>query len=263
MIKKIIVLLLKPIFGRLAWQNFFEFIHYIGIRGMHFGQGAFVGESGERYVISYLKKKSEKDLILFDVGGNIGKYSIVLNEIIPQNRIIYAFEPSKVTSQKFIENTKTIPNLILNNIGLSDKKCELDLFYDAETSGLSSVYQRDLNHVNISMAKSEKVNLERLDDFCNQNNIDRIDLLKIDVEGHELSVLNGCGKLLNEKKIRFIQFEFGGCNIDSRTYFKDFFNLLNPNYIIYRIIQHNMIEVKNYSELNEIFTTVNYFAELR
>lgn len=263
MIKKIIIFLLKPFFGLKVFQNLFQFIHYIGIRGMHYGQGAFVGESGECFVIDFVQKKAKGKLILFDVGGNVGKYSKLLDSIIPSNRTIHAFEPSKITSEKFKETTKGISELILNNCGLSDEKGELELFYDKETSGLSSLYQRDLKHANIEMSKSEMIKLIRLDDYCENNAITTIDLLKIDVEGHELAVLKGCGKLLSDKKIKNIQFEFGGCNIDSRTYFKDFYNLLSNNYKIYRIIKNNIIEINTYTELNEIFTTVNYFAELK
>lgn len=263
MISKIITFLLKPFFGRSWTQNLFKFIHYIGLRGMHYGQGAFVGESGERYVIQFVKNQASGKLVLFDIGGNIGKYSVLLNDIIPQNRIIHAFEPSKITAEKFRETTNGIHDIVLNNCGLSDASGELELFYDTETSGLSSLYQRDLKHANINMSKSEKIHLQRLDDYCINNKIEEIDLLKIDVEGHELAVLKGCGKMLEDRRIKFIQFEFGGCNIDSRTYFKDFFNLLNPDYKIYRIIHNDIVEMKSYSELNEIFTTVNYFAALR
>jgi hypothetical protein len=83
----------------------------------------------------------------------------------------------------------------------------------------------------------------------------------MDVEGNELKVLNGSKGMLNEGKIDFIQFEFGGCNIDSRTYFQDFFYLLKERYRIYRIIGDGLYEIRQYREQFEIFTTTNFFAE--
>jgi hypothetical protein len=75
--------------------------------------------------------------------------------------------------------------------------------------------------------------------------------------------LNGANQMLQLGKIDFIQFEFGGCNIDSRTFFRDFYHLLNEKYKIYRILKNDLIEINQYSEMNEIFITTNYLAELR
>ena len=57
-----------------------------------------------------------------------------------------------------------------------------------------------------------------------------------------------------------IQFEFGGCNIDYRTYFRDFYYLLKENYKIYRILKDGLFELKQYKESYEIFINVNYLA---
>ena len=65
----------------------------------------------------------------------------------------------------------------------------------------------------------EQVSLIRFDEYW-KNKDQLIDYVKIDVEGHELDVLEGFGDLIN--KIKLIQFEFGGCNIDTRTFFKIF-----------------------------------------
>jgi hypothetical protein len=62
-----------------------------------------------------------------------------------------------------------------------------------------------------------------------------IDYVKIDVEGWELSVLQGFGDLVYN--MRVIQFEFGGSNIDTRTFFQDFWYFFKDhNFSIYRII---------------------------
>lgn len=66
--------------------------------------------------------------------------------------------------------------------------------------------------------------------------------------------------MICNNKIEVIQFEFGGCNIDSRTYFQDFYYLLKDNYKIYRILKNGLIEIKSYKEIYEIFITINYLA---
>ena len=102
-----------------------------------------------------------------------------------------------------------------------------------------------------------------MDDFCEEESIDNIRFLKLDVEGHELDVLKGAERMRGEGRISSIQWEFGGCNIDSRTYFRDFFYLLNDQYRIFRVVKDGIYPVTGYWESLEIFETVNYFAELR
>lgn len=84
--------------------------------------------------------------------------------------------------------------------------------------------------------------------------------MKLDVEGHELAVLKGGKQMLDDGKIHVIQFEFGGCNIDSRTYFQDFFYLLSPGFRIYRIVKDGLFPIEEYSEDLEVFKTTNYLC---
>ena len=81
---------------------------------------------------------------------------------------------------------------------------------------------------------------------------------KIDIEGHELTVLQSIKK--NYEKFSLIQFEFGGCNIDSRTYFQDFWYLLKDNFDIYRIGPSGPILIEKYREIDESFVMTNYLA---
>jgi Methyltransferase FkbM domain len=91
----------------------------------------------------------------------------------------------------------------------------------------------------------------------------KIHLLKLDVEGSEIDILRGADELLENGGIDFLQFEFGGCNIDSRTYFRDFYDLLSPRFRIFRIVTDGLRAVDEYREIGEIFTTTNYLCELR
>ena len=86
-----------------------------------------------------------------------------------------------------------------------------------------------------------------------------IDFIKIDTEGNEYEVIKGLGNSI--KLVKVIQFEFGGCNIDSRTYFQDFFYLLKNKFKIYRILTDGLFEIVEYKETHEVFITVNYLAE--
>jgi hypothetical protein len=111
------------------------------------------------------------------------------------------------------------------------------------------------------MSKSEIVEINTIDEFCSANGIRHIHFLKMDVEGNELNILYGAKQMIESDSIDFIQFEFGGCNIDSRTYFQDFFYLLKDRYHIYRILKKGLFQIDTYSEKYEIFTTTNYLAQ--
>ena len=84
-------------------------------------------------------------------------------------------------------------------------------------------------------------------------------ILKLDVEGHELSALSGATETL--KQIELVQFEFGGGNIDSHTYFQDFWYFFkNLDFDLYRLTPRGPVVVNEYTELLEVFRPTNYFA---
>jgi hypothetical protein len=93
--------------------------------------------------------------------------------------------------------------------------------------------------------------------------VGRIDFLKLDVEGHELSILRGASRLLAEGRVSMLQFEFGPANIYSRTYFYDFWSLLSGSFDLYRIIPRGIVPVRFYGEHHEVFLTTNYLAVRR
>ena len=142
--------------------------------------------------------------------------------------------------KKFLSKIKNIKKY---NFGFGSENTSMFLNYDNQGSGLASVYERKLGHMNIDFSKKEKIEIKKIDDFCKEHDINNIDLLKMDVEGHELEVLKGAEKMLSNNSISAIQFEFGGANIDSRTYFQDFYNLLKDKYTIYRILQNGLYEI--------------------
>jgi hypothetical protein len=76
-------------------------------------------------------------------------------------------------------------------------------------------------------------------------------------------VLRGAKRLIEDKAIDFIQFEFGGIDVDSRTFLHDFFALLQPNFDIYRIVVDGIVRVEHYHEKYEIFLYANYLAVSR
>lgn len=258
--------MVKIFFGRVKYQKIFEKALSWALNGMNIGMGSNIPLSGELNTLRYIESKflSNKNVIIFDVGANIGNYSQkIIKEFKNNNFQLYSFEPSKETFFELKKRFKNIPNINLYNLGFGEENGTKTLYSNKKKSGLASMYDRRLLHFGIKMNLQESIKIFTIDDFCKKKRIRRIDFLKLDAEGHELSILNGAKKMIKNNTIRFIQFEFGGCNIDSRTYFQDFFYLLKEKYYIYRILKDDFYRIDSYREIYELFLTTNFLAELK
>lgn len=263
LILKLIYKFLVPHSGKVDKYDTFRRLYEISIKGMNIGGGSDVEDSGELAVLQLVKTRlAAKDkLVIFDVGANVGTYAKGIVDIFGSDRVeLHSFEPSPKTYATLRQNTASVagPGIHLHNFGLSDKACEIELFQDAELSGMTSVYKRRMDHFGKEFNRSELARFSTLDAFCTENNIRQIDFLKLDVEGHELKVLEGGAETL--KNVKYIQFEFGGCNIDSRTFFQDFYYLLHPQFDIHLVLKDGIKKLDGYKETYELFITTNFFC---
>jgi FkbM family methyltransferase len=258
--------LVYPFLGRLSAQPFFELLHFIALKGMNYGLGSLTELSGEDSAFASFLKEGvyNKSPIIFDVGANKGNYtSLVVRECGKQGvtPTLFAFEPSPESLNIFKEKHTTNNHVTIWPLAFSATPGQLMLYTDFAGSGLASLYNRDLEIFDIKMHGETEVEVTTLDIFCLQNNIEHIDFLKMDVEGSELDVLKGAKRMLSEKRIGWIQFEFGGTALDSRIYLKDFFKLLGGSYDIYRIMKNGLRKMNRYDERWEIFMTSNFIAK--
>ena len=221
------------------------------------GFGGFSTEVEAKLAIDFLSRSNIKKPVVLDIGANIGTYSEAILKVAPQS-IIFAFEPSSVARKKlenrFIGNNsvRIIPFAIGSKISTGT------LYSDTAGSGLASLTKRKLDHLSIDFNQSESVEVTTLDSWANTTNVVP-NLIKMDVEGHELDVLRSGLKTLALAQV--VQFEFGGCNIDTRTFFQDFWYLLTEaGFAIYRISAAGPIHIPRYSEREECFRTTNYLA---
>lgn len=223
------------------------------------GCGADVANSGEQAVFGLLNPGA----IVFDVGANIGEYARTCLALVP-NVCLHSFEPSRKTFEILEKNLRNTPTK-LNNFGLGEREARLTLYSPEEGSALASLSKRKLDHFGIQMNREETVHIRALDAYCEELAIKHIDLLKIDVEGHEMDVLKGSMRLLHSKSISYVTFEFGGTNIDSRTFFRDFFYFFRDCGMsgIFRFAPNNrLIPINRYTEDLECFQTTNYLVKL-
>ena len=131
---------------------------------------------------------TESDFTIFDIGANIGWYSLNFSGIL-KNGIIYSFEPIPVTLENFRKNLllNNVSNVKPFNIALSNSNGDLDFYYNPDELGASSAR----NIKELDQITKVKCRTQTLDSFCNENTITKLDLIKCDVEGGELFVFEG------------------------------------------------------------------------
>jgi len=194
---------------------------------------------------------------LIDLGGNIGLWSLAFSSAYPDSEI-HILEPSSTAFEKLLTNTKTLQNISIYNLAVDVETGTRLLYSDQPGSGMASFYERNLDHFGIEIQNSEPVECIKIDDFIHENGI-APNCLKIDIEGHELSILRSVSSI--GSKFRVILFEFGGCNIDSHTFFQEFWYFFKSNnYKLFRVSPSGPKEIKKYSESLETFRTTNYIA---
>jgi FkbM family methyltransferase len=251
------------LFARKIFITLNKFLYQISLRGLgvlNYQSDYLTGE--KKWLSNYLKNK--KKPIILDVGANVGNYSKHIFEANSSSSV-FAFEPHPRTFKKLVSNMQNNSNFQAFNVGVGNENGQLEL-YDYDTSAGSqhaSVYKDVIKYLHKGNPISLSIQIIKLDEFILSKNIDNIDLLKIDTEGHEFNVLLGCMKKMRDKKIKAIHLEFNEMNIISRVSFKDFWDYLS-DYKLHRILPGGgLLEIKNYSPITcEIYGFQNIVAIL-
>lgn len=211
----------------------------------------------------FLKNYIKSNMLVIDVGANVGDYAKYLLSINP-NIEIHCFEPVLKTFNKLIENLSDeidSGRVFANNAGLSDKENESEIYIYEDYSGNNSLHFYEINVVSTQLLKTEKVALTTLDNYVKANNIKDIDFLKVDVEGHEVSVLYGASELIECRKIKRIQFEYNSNWTVSGSKLEDLYSYLsNFGYKFFRLTIWGKIPIRKFRKKLENFRHSNYLA---
>lgn len=146
----------------------------------------------ERNTIRHLFNLCKPDMTFIDVGANIGFYSLTMAQFLKKGEV-HSFEPNPYIHKLFQKNLalNSFSNIVANPVGLSDKNETLTIHFSKSNLGASSVY-------NTSSDMHEQIRLVAFDDYCKEKNIQKIDLLKVDIEGGELNFLKGATGMIRK-----------------------------------------------------------------
>jgi len=194
----------------------------------------------EDFVFLY-NKLQETPKVIFDCGANNGFVTYQFSKRFNQANI-YSFEPNPAVFSILAKSNEKNTRVFVNNMGVSEHNDHL-LFYKNNNTGTSSFLEPNDFHKNHLARKYEKIEVPTISiaSFCNERKIDKIDILKLDIEGFELNALKGCVEMLKNCQIDFIYTEVnliptysGQCLIEDVISF-----LRNLNYIPYNFYGNN------------------------
>ena len=222
------------------------------------------GRNGEQRFVQGLfeELKTKPQITLFDVGGNVGDYSQMLSEgvgAITQNFAIHIFEPAQYCFDKL--STRFDDNrIVLNKVACSDSTGGAEIYYDFKGSGLASMHPRNLGQYNNKLHMKEEIKTKRLDEYIEQSGTEHIDFMKVDVEGHEMRAFEGMGRYLTSDFIDYVQFEYGGANLDSMTSLMNFYKLFESKGFRLAKVMPGGLQMREYESFLENFEYSNYVA---
>lgn len=146
---------------------------------------------------------SIKDPVMFDIGACFGTYSFIT--LFNPDLKVQTFEPHPKMNEymKDIIRLNNIPNITVNEFGLSDQERKCDMEFGSSFN--RAELKLNVGTTNICTDSEGNYTFKSLDSL----NIQKIDLIKMDVEGHEMEVLEGAKKQLEDasqsiSKLKFI-----------------------------------------------------------
>lgn len=140
--------------------------------------------------------------VIFDIGANIGLYTLPAGRRAGREGRVYGFEAHPVTFRYLQRNAtrRPDPRIVIENLAVGAETGRAMIAFNAANPGET--------HMATESEGGEQVPVVALDDYCRQRRIDRIDYMKIDVEGYEANVLRGAAGIIAASPDILVQTEY-------------------------------------------------------
>ncbi len=167
----------------------------------------------ETYESALIERTLRPGMTVIDVGANHGLFSLEAAHLVGPSAIVHAFEPTPSTREVLESNLAAngLDRVRIFPVALGDRPGTARLRVHRELSGLNTLASDDItwNHRTLRADAIVEVPITTLDAHAEAEGLDRIDFLKIDVEGFELGVIRGARGLLASRRVDRIMLEIG------------------------------------------------------
>lgn len=202
---------------------------YVDTRDISLAPHLMMEGRWEPEITEHWREFVKPDSVVFDVGANFGYFSIIAGaDLEKKGTQIHLFEPNErlcelikktLAVTGLFDNTQVVPKAV------GDKKGTVTLSRiknywgstTARTGGMNEKYE---------IEEKIEVPVVSLDDYCQENKVQKVDLIKIDVEGFEDKVYKGMKNLIKRNRDNltlFLEFTFGAYEDDAK-FFKEITN---------------------------------------
>jgi len=192
--------------------NLFKNVHTVGNYGKNLKINLDVNEWIQQQIfffgiydingISYLRNTLKSGDVFIDIGANIGSYSLIASELVKDTGKVISFEPTKLCYRKLNDNISlnNLKNIKTEKLAVYHQAGFINLHIsNSDNLGMSSILHHDAE-----IGDVEKVESITLDKYIIDNNISRINLIKLDIEGAEYYALKGMLNTLKKYKPNII-----------------------------------------------------------
>ncbi len=161
----------------------------------------------------FIKNCIDMDSVIVDIGSNVGSFIELVNKY-SRNYFIHSIEPNIELINFQEKKFHNLKNIKFHNLAISQKNGEASLYLRSPSSH-SSLYSEHIDENFNKEISTKRVKTTTLNNFLKSQNINKVNLLKIDTEGAELDILNSSKDLILNGVIKFIKIEVSFASINS------------------------------------------------
>ena len=153
--------------------------------------------------------KSHNPKVIYDIGANIGTWSLLAKAIFP-DVTIHAFEPLIMHHEPFNKEVAGISDIVLHKVaaGPETAKMNIQVTSFSDASSLLETSEAIHEHFGITTEREETIEVVKLDDYVTTNSLPFPDLIKLDIQGYELEALRGAQQCMNHAQFILCEVSF-------------------------------------------------------
>jgi FkbM family methyltransferase len=221
--------------------------------GSHVTSGNLLGDSGEAWLVGVVAPGST---CFVDVGANVGAWATEFAAKMATQGRGLLFEPNPSTAAELRARTADWPTLEVLEAAAGQKRGRAAFLAEESFGETSSFYTATLRLPTTSV----DVDVLALDDVLSERGIDKVDMLKIDAEGHDFHVIEGAETCLRQHRIDVLQFEYNRSWVQAGSTLTRAFSFLASLGYTTKLLRRRSLDDFDVDAVGEFFAYSNFVA---